>query len=612
MSSLGDLLRGGAATTPAVSRPSGFSSKLSSAKDYIARSVWSSKQEVGNSPDLERIVNLPRRNLVPPVDEYWNHLKRDACSISNCSLGKGLKPIQAAALSEIEAQGGGIVWAGVGSGKFGIAALSGEVVRADTTILLVPPSAKPQVLERDLPHWQAHWKVPNCRDVRLHYPDTRRVLHVVSYSTLSHPKTYDHLENLVAEAVGRGHKVLIVADESHSVKGRSVRAKRFKWAFRGRSVGLVALSGTPGWSIKHQWHLCNLALGTGSPLPRTYPVVEEWAQALDPGDFISRPGALERLATESGEDVVVSFRKRFLSTPGVICTQEPSVGTPLNFHLAEVEVPPDAAAHLQHLRDAWETPGGEQMQDAIVFWQHARELACGMYLKWTWPRGEPLDVRMRWLAARKAYFSEVRDFIQHRARPGCDSPFLYSEAIRRGDLQSDTWAEWQEVKDTAAPVTEPVWLSDFLLNSAIAWAKEHNGIIWYETAAVGERLAQLSGLPLYGGGKKASSEILKETGERSIVASIDAHHQSKNLQQFSKQLFLAPVNAELFEQAIGRVHRQGQEAASVDIWLYLHTPEFRKTYAAARTRAAHVFKRDMAPQKILYGSYTFPVDSDPL
>lgn len=594
MSALGDLLRAG----QSGAAEGGLVSKL-----RAQRTVWGSRNDVGNSPDLERIISLPRRKLEPPPAAHWEYVKRNGCGDASCPFFKGLKPIQSAALYEIQQNGGAIVWAGVGAGKFGIAALAGEVLGAKTTVLLVPPSAKPQVLKKDLPHWQSHFRVPNCLDTPRWYTDTDKVLHVVSYSQLSSPKQADILDRLKPD--------LIVADESHSVKATSAaRTKRFRRSFKGRDVKLVALSGTPGWSIKHQWHLCSLALGAGSPLPRAYPVVEEWAWALDPSDFQAGAGELSRLAVDGvEEDVEVSYRKRFLSTPGVICTQEPSVGTPLNIHRLEPQVPADVEKHLQKLRDDWETPGGEKMQDAIVFWQHARELACGMYLRWIWPQQEPQEIRTRWLMTRKAYFSEVRDFLTHRARSGADSPFLYSEAVRAGKIQSEHWGEWQEVKDTAKPETEPVWLSDFLLEAAAQWASEHAGIIWYEVAAVGERLAKLANLPLYGGGTKASTQILSETGKRSIVASIDAHHQSKNLQQFKSMLFLAPMSSDLFEQAIGRSHRQGQDAA-VDVWLCLHTPEFQKTFEGARKRAAHVFKRDLAPQKILYGSYSFPVVID--
>ncbi|WP_245767292.1 hypothetical protein [Stigmatella erecta] len=63
---------------------------------------------------------------------------------------------------------------------------------------------------------------------------------------------------------------------------------------------------------------------------------------------------------------------------------------------------------------------------------------------------------------------------------------------------------------------------------------------------LGERIAKVVGVPIYGGGKEASATIIRETGKRSM---------------FSRMLFVnPPADGAAWEQAIGRIHRQGQAA----------------------------------------------------
>jgi hypothetical protein len=68
-------------------------------------------------------------------------------------------------------------------------------------------------------------------------------------------------------------------------------------------------------------------------------------------------------------------------------------------------------------------------------------------------------------------------------------------------------------------------------------------------------------VPYFGAG---SEEIANERGDRSVVASIQAHGVGRNLQMFSSNLVVScPSAGADWEQLLGRTHRQGQQADEV-------------------------------------------------
>ena len=140
----------------------------------------------------------------------------------------------------------------------------------------------------------------------------------------------------------------------------------------------------------------------------------------------------------------------------------------------------------------------------------------GFFNRWVWPRQESLEVRAKWLAARKEWHKEMREKLK-QSRPHLDSPLLCYEAARRwycgyvhvdehgkrhevgpktgrpqGGVVPRRWPEWEKLKDTCQPETEAVWVSDYLARDAAEWAKENTGIVWYEHPVFGLRVGELA------------------------------------------------------------------------------------------------------------------------
>jgi hypothetical protein len=109
---------------------------------------------------------------------------------------------------------------------------------------------------------------------------------------------------------------------------------------------------------------------------------------------------------------------------------------------------------------------------------------------------------------------------------------------------------------------------------------------------------------MHGGGPKAGDRLKAETGERSIIASIDSHGRGRNGLQFlfSKQLVAQiPSSARRWEQLLGRLIRRGQRAEEVITWLYLHVPELTESIEQALRKSEYVEDTLRMQMKLLTG-----------
>jgi hypothetical protein len=72
------------------------------------------------------------------------------------------------------------------------------------------------------------------------------------------------------------------------------------------------------------------------------------------------------------------------------------------------------------------------------------------------------------------------------------------------------------------------------------------------------------------------------------VLSIAAHGTGKNLQWTNRNLVCTPpTGGDIWEQLIGRTHRQGQTADEVFVDVYQHTAAVVEGFAKARSSAVY-------------------------
>lgn len=529
---------------------------------------------VPNSKEFRRIRDLPRRawdlSNVPDLTPIF--AKQESGKMGKSQMI--LRPLQSAALLEIEACKGGFLPVGVGYGKTLIALLAPRILNAKRPILLVEAALKETIEKVEIPRYSEHFDLPKWHAI-------------VSYNGLSSPKLFDLLDQLCPDA--------IICDEAHNLRHRSsVRVRRLaRYLKENPSVMAVFMSGTmTAKSLKDYSHLAKWALHEGSPVPYDFYALEEWGAALDSNPIIPLgPGVL---ATQLCQDHMHdshkdAYRCRLVSTPGVISTSETALGTSLNIEGRHPEIPIRVETALEELRTTW-TFDGQDIADTLEFHRYAHQLALGFHYHWVWDEGPDLE----WLEARSEWARFVRSFLVHRSNLGLDSEGLLFQAIENQQVKISTAESkicnaWKNVRNRPGPRTEATWLDYFILNDIGKWIDENdNGIIWYKDSVMGKEIADRGELKHFGPGGGISLAKTNREEHPFIVVSMKAHASGHNLQSWDNNLVVGmPGNAKL-EQLLARTHRFGQEADRVKATLYQHSQEFRESFQKALNDAQYV------------------------
>ncbi len=590
--------------------------KEPSPNSKIAGILW--QKGVDKSPELERILELPRRVLkldeVPDLTPLYLHT--EVCGVRNCDLcSRGsarLLPLQSAILLEAELYRGALGALPVGRGKTLASMLLVDALQLRRAVILVPPDVRDQLISVDIPRYARHFTLPLGR------------FQVVSYSQLSNHRTADVLERINPDG--------IIADEAHCLKNpQSSRTKRWKHCMKERpGIPFVPMSGTlTTRGPKDYAHLSETSLKSRSPVPRGYKEIEEWDDALrtrKEHEESMPPGALLAFCTGEELDALAAgkltgtqaaragFLRRLVQSPGVIGSTEDDVECSLIIRERKVEVPSDVKDAIRQLERTWAL-GDEEIDSAATMAAKGREMSCGFYYVWDWPNGVK-DVE--WVEARKAWNRAVRDVLAHRSRPGLDSPLLVANAAARGNLPSveKEWNDWARVKDRPVPPTKPIWISDFLMRDAVDWSEwargtkgdsAGDGIIWFAHTAVEAWLRVNTEIPVFGAG--SSDEVIAmaaaDIAPKVIALSVNTHRKGKNLQfHWSQNYFTyCPANGEAWEQALGRTHRRGQKEDRVLADVALHTQAVRSAWDAAVASARYIEDASPAgPQKLNYAT----------
>lgn len=514
-------------------------------------------------------------------------------------------------------------------------------VDCKTAIILIKPDQRIHYRAAYL-RLREHFRVPSLIFDRNDSVDTQGAYivdgaptaHVIPYSLLSNPKSTTLLEQIAADTV--------IADEWHLLANRgSTRTTRFlRYMSKEPCKRLAGWSGsTIKKSVKDAAHLAAHSLGLASPYPIKQDDVEAFGAVIDPSPMPDRTSpTARRLLAAFGKDVKYAddpafaiglcgdggiregFRERVFSTLGVIATSASSAPCSLTIKERVItRMPEDVCAKLAEAR-LGHRPDGEELTEAVEITACARTVAAGYYHYWAYPRNEPIEIREDWFAKRQAWNRELRAKLIY-GETHLDSPHLCANAAERawrdpryeGSLPvwpADNWPAWIAIKDAIEPDPRTRVFDDFLASDAAAWATEHRGIVWVQSRAFGQRIAELAGINYHGGGPDAESRIHAEDGKRSIVVSLKAHGESRDELQFKfyKQLFAEVMSsADRWEQALGRLVRQGQLADTVETWVYRHVSENRDAFRNAVMYAEYIEATTPNKQLILAADCEFEI-----
>lgn len=344
-----------------------------------------------------------------------------------------------------------------------------------------------------------------------------------------------------------------------------------------------------------------------------------------------------------------AFQQRLKTTRGVVITTESSLPE-VKLHLEglTLTIPEPVQQAINDLMQGID-PNGIPIPDDVSMQRIQNQVAQGFYYVWDWPLGadgKP-KIDLDWKGARSRWAKMVRTEIQENRRTGYDSEFLVYNSVKREILtycvsqeerdwvqwvaRTDkdaltnrpedtrfegtwaalqkrvqgnellwTWLSWSAVqKHKPEPPVKGVWLSTYLLEHAIAWAKqqEHPPILWYAHKAVAEKLESL-GVQAYGAGTEPPAE------GGLCALSIPVHSEGKNLQRWSNQLVLCPpVSAVRWEQMLARTHRPGQTQSEVFCRVYQHVEAFKDAINRAREGATYIEDTTSNVQRLLYCTY---------
>lgn len=594
------------------------------------------KGSVEWSEDLQRILALPRRSK-PELE---------ALALAMSSVLKKpegtqvLRAVQAWALSEGPAVEGLIGGISTGRGKTLIGMLMPMVWpwikqpdgtrRPPRAVLFIPPDLREQ-FAHDWESYGAHWKLPNLAGGK-GFQQGLPVLHVVAYSELSHEKSSNLLNQINPDIVmGDEISALRNFEASRTIRMRRFFAEHPDAHFLGWDATLM------GDTVEDLWLPLVWALDVDAPVPLEGGEMQKWSAALAPakhGEELWLPGELSRLC-EPGESPRRGFRRRLVQTHGVVFTADNELGIPLYFtERKPPEVPEIIHKALVQLRKkpelgGWKRPDGEELRDITEVTAVAKQLALGFYLFWRFTSGTNEQIE-EWFTRRQAWNREVRSQVR-RGRLHMDSPTLCENAAQRwydGGCEecgraamqlhletcssqetqllwdADSYRAWREVEHTITYVVEVDWVSDWLLEDAAKWALGAPGIVWVKHPEFGQRLAKLTKLPFYGGGKESNRAIIGEDGSRSIICSVQSNERGKNLQAHNRNLLTTfPSSSKTVEQVVGRSYREGQKADKVTVDYYLHIDELERSKEKAIENAESVQELTGGAQKLCFGQW---------
>lgn len=505
-----------------------------------------------------------------------------------------LRPVQSEALQEATCAGGLIALIGCGHGKTLITLLLGRVMNKKKVLLFVPAALREKTKAEAL-IYREHFEFETPQ--------------IISYQKLSRPSGLRILQEFKPD--------LIICDEAHYLKDMySVRTKRLaKYLVEHPKCAYVAMSGTLyNRSIGDVAHLADWALEEKSPFPRNQRDVEVFDAVLT-GEANKYQYAAWEPMRKWGNDPRASMYKRICASRGVVVTVQAEVQSSLQIHTRRLKVP---AELKDAIRQGFEEgPMVETLStleidfdfDAVSASQHLwrdadafalramSQMNMGILYYWDWPNGEP---DTEWLEYRRAWNRALNKILELDI-PDFDSRYLIESGFSSlpqevQDVFVTDHTQWLTVKERPVPPKKTVWVSRYLLDDVICWAKEQSSpyIIWVDFVEFGKRVATELGIPYFGGGSEVPLQAVN------CVMSIKSHATGKNLQAWSVNLIAHPLaDATTCEQLIARTHRQGQESDTVHVHIYKHGIFGSASYRAY-CRAKIIQETTGQPQRLIY------------
>lgn len=505
--------------------------------------------------DIARALAAPKKTP-PTVDEA-----RRIAALVRPGATFALRPVQIEALLAMLRCRGALLALGVGHGKSLLAWLAGPLLELERVIIMCPPRL-----------------VESMRAERQKFASSFYLgdADFLPYSQLSQ-----------TESEGLPQCDLVVADEAHALKHfDSARTRRFFAALAARpNTRFIAMSGsfTPR-SVKDFAHLACASLRDQSPLPFEFRDVAAWDNCTNPtgapvdADYAWTRPLLDAYPDASGKN----FRERaqdalgrhLSESRGVVLTTEQSVACALT--VRPLVATPPYPTEL----DCW--PNGEAFISEEEQERVERTYTLGFWHRWNFGAAGYGDIQ-EWRIARSLWAMTVREELERRAEPGYDTPAL----VERRHADHPLLRRWNDIRARVEPVVEPIVESIWVGELAKRWG----GLVWFHHLAL-RSILERSGVEC----PEDPPRDLRPCG-----LSIRRHGTGFNLQHFARMLVLEPPRSgATWQQLLGRLHRQGQTAARVEVEWLASSPFAERDFKRACEDAAFIERVLKDPQKLTF------------
>lgn len=500
-------------------------------------------RSVQDSPDLDRILALPRREaslaLGEAASEFLTPLLR---SRAGERTGAKLRPWQALAIQEFVENRGCYLGLSVGGGKSLTGYCAAVAYEAKRPLMLVPGSLLDDTHTKFRKYIE-HWRPPP-------FP-----IEIVSFEKFQDDDQWDLLTRYQPD--------MLIIDEAHKLKSHERAVTRRVARYIGETeCAVLAMSGSQlQLALSEISHLLTWCLQEGAPIPLNPNELAMWGRALNESEpaIGVRPGigALRRLGGV-GDTVLARARRgfcqRLIETPGVIIADDTECTAPLAVEFICAPEDPVLNDVFRVWRQKRETPDGQRATDVFTQLRYEDEMGSGFYQKWDPPAPE------EWRSARNAFSDlayEERERSQQSKRP------LDTEgAVMRKFSGHPTVVEWKEIKPTFVPKSVPTWLSGSVVDFVAHIIRTEHVLAVTGSPCFGEAVAAASGRHFFGRKGLDSSGLFIENEAPGVgaIMSLDANLEGRNLQYLWHDMLIVNCepNANRVEQLIGRVHRYGQ------------------------------------------------------
>ncbi len=585
----------------------------------VTRDAHLNRVAMAKSSETQRILDLPVRDYMSMPD-LTQSLWRPGINPSTFREGDitHLKPIQSAALHAIREMDGGFFPIGVGHGKTVIGILAGTVMKNVRWVFYMGPSgggALVSQIRSQVFKMRKIWKVIPSGALKVH-----------TYSELSSAKGTDALSRWLKNK-NPAH-VLFVWDEAHKLKDSSrSRTKRVLRLFAEfPAVRHVFMSGTLiSRSIKDGAHLSQAALGASSPLPKGAELTA-WAATMDhkgmakPAQWniaeslLPKFGTHDPKVTSRGGRLRVAFGNRLRTAPGVVVSKAGSLDCSSYIYYI-TKGPKPTQRLLDMIRDVDLTgPDGEPLESDAHAAMIRKHLCSGFYYTPDWGDEGP---DLPWLDAKREWFRQVRAELKDHAQAHYDSPLLIAGALdtyfkKNGhppegrEFLWEALVEWRVqrgLKPDLPPPNLTMGVDPYLIDHLFTRLKKQKKpvIVWYFNKATARALDKRGLKVIYAGEEVPRPKNAKVA--KHMALSIKAHGTGIDGLQFAydTQIVLEPqTGADIWEQKLGRLLRQGQVADEVTTYVYKHLDPLKKCVSEAIALAKNDREKLQMPQKILY------------